>query len=69
MSPEHYPPRASIEKGKASKLLRPSSDRDVTLSSDPLFRVTLSRKSVVAQSDSKDGTTVEAEVRSPSVRL
>lgn len=33
------------------------------LPSDPLFRVTLTKKSLVAQRDSKDGAVVEAEVR------
>ncbi len=67
---EYHPPRSSLDKGKAIKSFRPSSDRDMTLPSDPLFRVTLSRKSIIAQRDSKDGAAVEAEVCSsfgPSV--
>ncbi|KAI9466969.1 hypothetical protein BJY52DRAFT_1235607 [Lactarius psammicola] len=61
VSPEYHPPRSSLDKGKAIKSFRPSSDRDMTLPSDPLFRVTLSRKSIIAQRDSKDGAAVEAE--------
>ena len=36
----------------------------MTLPSDPVFRVTLSRKSLVSQRDGKDDTGVEAEVSS-----
>lgn len=64
VSPEHYPPRSSLDKGKAIKSVRSSSDRDMTLPSDPVFRVTLSRKSLVSQRDGKDDTGVEAEVSS-----
>jgi hypothetical protein len=61
VSPEHHPPRSSIDKGKAIKSFRPSSDRDMSLPSDPPFRVTLSKKSLAAQRDSKDSAAVEAE--------
>ncbi|KAI9448079.1 hypothetical protein H4582DRAFT_2068633 [Lactarius indigo] len=60
VSPEYHPPRSSLDKGKAIKSLRSSSDRDMTLPSDPLFRVTLSKKSIIAR-DGKDGAAVEAE--------
>jgi hypothetical protein len=36
----------------------------MSLPSDPPFRVTLSKKSLAAQRDSKDSAAVEAEVRS-----
>ena len=57
-SPEHHIPRSSLDKGKAIKSFRSSSDRDMA---DPVFRVTLNRKSLVSR-DSKDGVGVEAEV-------
>src|ERR1700733_1630475 len=52
---DNHPSRSSMEKGKAIKLFRPTSDRDVTLSSDPVSRVT-SRKGLGSQSDSINGT-------------
>ncbi|KAF8272472.1 hypothetical protein EI94DRAFT_1783555 [Lactarius quietus] len=61
VSPESHPPRSSLDKGKAIKSFRASSDRDMALPSDPVFRVTLSRKSLVSQRDGKDGAGVEAE--------
>ncbi|KAH9045454.1 hypothetical protein EDB85DRAFT_2284347 [Lactarius pseudohatsudake] len=60
VSPEYHPPRSSLDKGKAIKSFRSSGDRDMTLPSDPLFRVTLSKKSIIAR-DGKDGAAVEAE--------
>jgi hypothetical protein len=57
-----------MEKGKAIKLFRPSSDRDATLSSDPVFRVTTSRKGLGSQSDSINESVVQdPEVRPPLV--
>lgn len=53
-----------MEKGKAVKLFRPSGDRDATLSSDPVFRVTTSRKGLGSQSDSIN----ESVVQDPEVR-
>lgn len=58
VSPEHHLPRSSLDKGKTIKSFRSSSDRDMA---DPVFRVTLSRKSLVSR-DGKDGAGVE-EVR------
>jgi hypothetical protein len=53
-----------MEKGKAIKLFRPSSDRDATLSSDAVSRVTASRKGSGAQSDGfNDGVVLDFEVR------
>ena len=49
---DNYPSRSSMEKGKAIKLFRPSSDREATLSSDAASRVTTSRKGFGSQSDS-----------------
>ncbi|KAH8999158.1 hypothetical protein EDB92DRAFT_935755 [Lactarius akahatsu] len=60
VSPEYHPPRSSLDKGKAIKSFRSSGDRDMTLPSDPLFRVTLSKKSIIAR-DGKDGAAVETE--------
>ncbi|KAH9077225.1 hypothetical protein EDB83DRAFT_2348894 [Lactarius deliciosus] len=60
VSPEYHPPRSSLDKGRAIKSFRSSGDRDMTLPPDPLFRVTLSKKNVIAR-DGKDGAAVEAE--------
>ncbi|KAH9006865.1 hypothetical protein EDB86DRAFT_3069565 [Lactarius hatsudake] len=60
VSPEYHPPKSSLDKGRAIKSFRSSGDRDMTLPPDPLFRVTLSKKNIIAR-DGKDGATVEAE--------
>jgi hypothetical protein len=61
---DNYPSRSSMEKGKAIKLFRPSSDRDATLSSDAVSRVTTSRKGPGSQSDSiNDSFIQDPEVR------
>jgi hypothetical protein len=53
-----------MEKGKAIKLFRPSSDRDATLSSDAASRVSASRKGFGAQGDGiNDGVVLDSEVR------
>jgi hypothetical protein len=48
-----------MEKGKAIKLFRPSSDRDAALSSDAASRVTTSRKGFGSQSDSINDSFVQ----------
>src|SRR5258707_2125467 len=61
---DNYPPRSSMEKGKAIKLFRPSSDRDATPSSDGVSRVTANRKGFASQSDSiNDSVVQDSEVR------
>jgi hypothetical protein len=62
-SSDNHPPRTSMEKGKAIKLFRPSSDRDATLSSDAVSRVTASRKGSSAQSDGINDGVLDFEVR------
>jgi hypothetical protein len=53
-----------MEKGRTIKLFRPSSDRDATLSSDAVSRVTTSRKGLGSQSDSiNDSIVQDPEVR------
>lgn len=51
---DNYPSRSSMEKGKAIKLFRPSSDRDATPSSDAVSRVTTSRKGSINDSFVQD---------------
>jgi hypothetical protein len=61
---DNHPPRTSMEKGKAIKLFRPSSDRDAALSFDAASRVSASRKGFSAQSDGiNDGVVLDSEVR------
>lgn len=61
---DNYPSRSSMEKGRTIKLFRPSSDRDATLSSDAVSRVTTSRKGLGSQSDSiNDSIVQDHEVR------
>jgi len=48
-----------MEKGKAIKLFRPSSDRDATLSSDAASRMTTSRRGFGSQSDSINDSFVQ----------
>lgn len=61
---DNYPSRSSMEKGKTIKLFRPSTDRDVTPSSDAVSRVTTSRKGLGSQSDSiNDSFIQDPEVR------
>ena len=61
---DNHLPRTSMEKGKAIKLFRPSSDRDATPSSDAVSRVTTSRKGFGAQSDGiNDSVVLDSEVR------
>jgi hypothetical protein len=53
-----------MEKGRAIKLFRPSSDRDATPSSDAVSRVTANRKGFASQSDSiNDSVVQDSEVR------
>ena len=60
---DNYPSRSSMEKGKAIKLFRPSSDRDATFSSDAVSRVTTGRKGLGSQSDSiNDSVAQDSEV-------
>ena len=54
--------RTSLEKEKAIKMFRPSSDRDATITSDAGSRASTSRKGVGAQSDD-DNTVLDPEVR------
>jgi hypothetical protein len=61
---DNHLPRTSMEKGKAIKLFRPSSDRDATPSSDAVSRVTTGRKGLSAQSDGiNDSVVLDSEVR------
>ena len=61
---DNHPPRSSMEKGKAIKLFRPSSDREATPSSDAVSRVTASRKGFGAHSDGiNDSVVMDSEVR------
>jgi len=56
--------RTSIEKGKAIKLFRPSTDRDATIVSDASSRISASRKGFGAQSDgNNDNAVLDSEVR------
>jgi hypothetical protein len=59
---ENHPSRSSMEKGKAIKLFR---DRDATLSSDAVSRVTTSRKGFGSQSDSINESVVQDPEVSP----
>ncbi|KAF8505727.1 hypothetical protein F5888DRAFT_464683 [Russula emetica] len=56
---DYHPSRSSMEKGRGIKLFRPSSDRDATLSSDPVSRVTTGRKGFGSQSDSINDSVVQ----------
>ncbi|KAI0304149.1 hypothetical protein BC826DRAFT_981762 [Russula brevipes] len=48
---DNPPTRTSLEKGKAIKIFRPSSDRDVTFPSDAASRVSANKRGPGAQSD------------------
>lgn len=62
---DSHPLRTSLEKGKAIKLFRPSSDRDATITPDAVSRVSTSRKGVGAQSDDNNdnNTVLDPDVR------